>query len=321
MNLIRIITIICISLLSSCNLGVKEQGYDDYLISVEDAKWFKTSKAIRLNEQALSKIANQEFEEAFSILKEAIKLEPQNPVLHNNLGLAYKEIGEYGKAMHFCQVAFKFSGMTYFTAASNLAYLQLSAGEYGAAIELCEYVEKHTENEDILKACFLNTSWANLGRGNCQRARLAMDKLEHVMEKGDDVYLEELIKLRKAFRKCDGTNHEVQYIPNGKYQIQRVEMNDPDGKLSKAEALLIEKQFTNGHFEFQENQKFKTDIQWEDLSKYDLRWSYENDRVFIEEVSERPNGHFFAILYSERDSQYVFKMTGIPAILYAQRFD
>jgi tetratricopeptide (TPR) repeat protein len=108
---------------------------------------------------------------AIASYTEAIELDPENPMLHNQLGVAFQKTGEHRKAVDQFQKALEIDPRL-FVAYNNLGTSLVMLGEYDQAISL--YQEGIKRHPDLTGLYFYtNLGIAFLYKNNLERAESA----------------------------------------------------------------------------------------------------------------------------------------------------
>lgn len=123
--------------------GWQEIQLMGYHISFEPDEILK-GNILKLFEKAHTLLLDSKGEEAEILLKQAIKLEPDNPSLKNNLAMAYQVQGRYDEAIELTEEIFdEYPDYTF--ARLNLARLAMEDEDFERARKLIEPVTKKTE--------------------------------------------------------------------------------------------------------------------------------------------------------------------------------
>ena len=164
MTLIQSVCFLLIIGISGCtnegnvdSKNIKKEDIGDNRIINFDSDWeFKTKKALEYNENALGNIKNSNLDLAVSNLRQAKLIEPRNPVILNNLGLAYFEQKEFGKSANYLNRAISYSDSNYLGAIVNMAKLSIELKQPSKTIDLCNYVLQRATNDEIIIAGYTN---------------------------------------------------------------------------------------------------------------------------------------------------------------------
>lgn len=106
------------------------------------------------NAQALNALGytlidkTQRIEEGLEYVKQALKLEPDDPAIHDSMGWAYYRLGQYDEALKYLKRAFE--KLKDAEIAAHLGEVLWVAGEHEAAQEVWNAALQHTPNDDLL---------------------------------------------------------------------------------------------------------------------------------------------------------------------------
>lgn len=150
---------------------------------------FESDKANQLNRKGINLGIEGDNEKAEIILKEALKEEPNNPTILNNLGLTHFNRGEYNKAIAYYTQSLKVSDSTNLLAAMNLGLTYYEQMDYARALKIIDFTIKKSENDNTTKfIVYIHRLMVNLELEDCseiQNDRKTIQKLRHNNEVGD----------------------------------------------------------------------------------------------------------------------------------------
>lgn len=120
---------------------------------------FKNEETFELFQEAIEKSKNLNFELARTLLEKAIKLDPQNKIIHSSLGSTELELGNYSDGIQHLKDAYNLDS-TYLEAYTNMAIGYNALKKYEESIEVCELAIKKSTRRKVLCAANYNKSIA-----------------------------------------------------------------------------------------------------------------------------------------------------------------
>jgi len=115
--------------------------------------------AIFYNNNGLQKAQQGQYSSAMSLLQRALKLNPDYPEAHYNLGLVYEDLQDQDKAREEYHLAVQ-GGLD--AAYNNLARLYILKGDYALAVPLLLTGLDKVQDDEIRYDLFKNLGWARL---------------------------------------------------------------------------------------------------------------------------------------------------------------
>lgn len=145
--------------LISCNFSTSsdkkyndEKEYEKFgLDIISKNEYFASQKAKNLSKKGVNLGLEGKYEEAEKILKKALKEEPNNPVILNNIGLTYYKRGVYNEAIKFYKHALKVSDSTSLMAAMNLGLTYYEQMDYARALNIMNFTLEKSKNDNTRK--------------------------------------------------------------------------------------------------------------------------------------------------------------------------
>ena len=152
---------------------------------------FESQKALSYNKKALKLMDNKAYYDATNLLLKARKIEPKNPIILSNLGLAYMHQKDYKKSIKYQNEAISKSDSTAIIAFINLSNSYIETNAYSEAITLLNIVLKKTKDPQYVLAGNVNLILAHIGLKDCNAGEEqyvemkkvpGADKYRHKME-------------------------------------------------------------------------------------------------------------------------------------------
>jgi tetratricopeptide (TPR) repeat protein len=155
---------------------------------------FKLGKANDLNRAGLKLMEENNSVEARKRFIKALAIEPDNPVILNNLGnLEFKEF-QFKKAIEYCQKALVVSDSTYTIAGHNLGKTYGLIGEDKKSEEVYKFIIKKTKSTFLKGITYYNLADMYLEYGEIDKSYIALSYAKRFLSKYKD-FKEELEKL------------------------------------------------------------------------------------------------------------------------------
>ena len=177
---------------------LKRDGENDLDLFSGD-NLFKNNEARNLNNDGIDFIKKNQYKLAEKKFIAAYRLEPKNPIILNNLGNIYREIGTSKMAIEYFNDALLVSDSTYFNAAYNLGIVYCNIGKYEKSKEILEFIKSQSTdvNEIIFSEYVIVRVYVS--QNECLKARTLYNKISTDLNKYPELkenrkILEERIK-------------------------------------------------------------------------------------------------------------------------------
>lgn len=162
---------------------------------------FKNQRASELNIEGMNFIKNGEYLNAEKKFIEALKQEPDNPTILNNLGNLTKNFGDSTKALEFYKKSIILSDSTYFNALYNLGLTYCNMNRFRESEEVLKYILKNFNNENQLSATNFVLTNVYLALEDCNKAQIALNQTKSFYE-NNPAMIENFNKLKKKVQNC-----------------------------------------------------------------------------------------------------------------------
>lgn len=202
MKVIYIISILFLFI--SCKNGTNEEidfKNVEQIVSTEDI-YFENEKANRLNQEAIEYGKKGFPDKSCELLLEALKIEPNNPTLYNNLGLVYSLQNENKKSISSFQKSLLISDSTFLQAAVNLGLEYNKVGEYQNAINVLNFTIIKTQNKQLEIGARINKIFSLTQIKKCEEAKVEIKKIESNHD-FIDVFTKQINDAKKGVKNCD----------------------------------------------------------------------------------------------------------------------
>tara|TARA_R110001592_G_scaffold144437_6_gene367554 strand:- start:100 stop:738 length:639 start_codon:yes stop_codon:yes gene_type:complete len=177
----KVILLILVSLLISCDFIEKTNDIQDsmlakgFTIEGESIYFgeseFEFEKTVKLNNSALEYSRQRKFIKARKTLLKALDIEPQNPILWNNLGNVERVSPNESKAKKYFEKSIKVSDSTYLVAVLNLGILHSYSGDFDKSKKLFQYIISNSDNDLLEAISNLELTKLYIDTGNCEKAK------------------------------------------------------------------------------------------------------------------------------------------------------
>ncbi len=155
------------------------------IVIVDDE--FKSEKASALNEKGVDYGKKGYSKKANELLLEALKIEPDNPTILNNLGLVNGHLKNPKKSISYFQQSLSVSDSTYLSAGTNLSLEYYNIGEYQKGIEIANFVLKNTKNKYQEVGARIHKSFCLAGKGECGKTKAELKIIKTYAEEFDNL--------------------------------------------------------------------------------------------------------------------------------------
>jgi len=132
---------------------------------------FASEEADRLNEEAINSGRNGANEKAKELLLKALKIEPNNPITLNNLGIVYEQLKKYKQAISYFERSLKVSDSTYLTAGIGLTSNYYRISEYQKGIDLANYMIEKSKEKRVSIPASVHKAFCLISLGQCKKAK------------------------------------------------------------------------------------------------------------------------------------------------------
>ncbi|NQX81602.1 MAG: tetratricopeptide repeat protein [Flavobacteriaceae bacterium] len=163
---------------------------------------FKSEKAKTLNDEAVDYGKNGFSKKSKELLSEALEIEPDNPTILNNLGLANRYLGNYNEAISLFKHSLKVSDSTYLIAGLNLSLEYSNIGEYKKGIDMSNYVIERSHNKHIIVGARIHKSFSLISLGLCEKAKTELKIIKSYLNEIDNLQVH-IYDLEVRIKNCD----------------------------------------------------------------------------------------------------------------------
>ncbi len=132
---------------------------------------YQNNKASELNSTGLNLAKNGKYNESIKYFEQSIKMEPNNPITLNNIGVAYYELGENYKSIEYLNRAILASDSSYYPAFSNLLNNYSVLNKTELSIELSSYSIKNSKDNFVTSWSYIHRINNYIKQGKCGLAR------------------------------------------------------------------------------------------------------------------------------------------------------
>lgn len=175
--------LLTLSCSNSTNKGYtieEEEGKEAFVVEYNQA--FESPVANKLNSSALDDLKSGNLLKAKKLFLKALKIEPNNPVLLNNIGLVERDLGNINASIEYFKKSFSASEYSYIQAVANLAMTFYQIENYKEAIATAQFVLDRNPNKITYMSTLLTLSLSYAESGECSLAEAALQELKQKIE-------------------------------------------------------------------------------------------------------------------------------------------
>lgn len=197
---LKLLTLFIISILFvSCD----KKGSQSLIYTSREPEMFHSRKSDSLNAMGLKAARNGDIDRARTYFQQALKIEPNNPSIINNIGLLQFNIGNLDSAAYYCELSLLQSDSTYINAASNLGLIYFRRQDYDKCITIAEYIEHNSHDGFLIGIAKLNQAMALNEQSRCLEARVAFQKANSLLLDHDGTR-KQVQAVEQAVSNCTG---------------------------------------------------------------------------------------------------------------------
>lgn len=148
---------------------------------------FKSEKAEALNDEGVDYGKKGYSKKANELLLQALKTEPDNPTILNNLGLVNSHLKNHKKSISYFLQSLSISDSTYLSAGTNLSLEYYNIGEYQKGIEIADFVIKNTQNKYQEIGARIHKSFSLVSKGECEKAKIELKIIKSYINEIDNL--------------------------------------------------------------------------------------------------------------------------------------
>jgi tetratricopeptide (TPR) repeat protein len=141
--------------------------YENIIKDKPDA--FLNDEAEKLNQQALKLVKNNNLLDAKALFLVCLKLEQNNVVALNNLGLIEKYFKNTNEATYYFQMAMK-SDSSYFQSYLNYALMLFENEYYLKSIDINKYIIENCKDSELVGIAYLHNALSYFSLKKCKEA-------------------------------------------------------------------------------------------------------------------------------------------------------
>ena len=165
---------------SSGNENLKSnKGNIDLYITGEK---FETKKSEKLNSKGIKFSKKNEYKKAEKIFLNALKIEPNNPTILNNLGNVKKFQNEYEESIKYYEKSLLVSDSLYLNSALNIGIVSYQTENYNKSLTLLEYVISESNNLKLTEIAYYNLVLVYVKKNECEKAKTEFEKYERIFK-------------------------------------------------------------------------------------------------------------------------------------------
>ena len=177
---------------------INNKGNVDLYIGGEK---FETKESDKYNAEGIELSKKNEFNKAEIKFLKALKIEPNNPTILNNLGNIKKYKYEYEESISYYEKSLIVSDSLYFNSALNLGVVSYYVENYNKSLKLLEYVRSESNNLKLIKIAYYNLTLVYIAMNECDKAKTEFKKVKKLFE-NDIQFIEQYEYLETKIKNC-----------------------------------------------------------------------------------------------------------------------
>jgi len=145
-----------------------------------------SKKALKINDEGVELGKKGLGEKAINKFLQGLEIEPDNPVILSNIGLANTNLKKYDEAVIYFNKSLAVSDSTHLLAGTGLASLYNRIGAYNKVISISNYVINKSEDSFITVSAYIQLVSALILLEECEEALNELNTIEKFMQEIDD---------------------------------------------------------------------------------------------------------------------------------------
>lgn len=162
---------------------------------------FETKESNKFNTEGIELAKKNEFNKAEIKFLKALKLEPNNPTILNNLGNIKKSKYEYDESINYYEKSLIVSDSLYFNSALNLGIVSYKIKNYNKSLKLLEYVTSESTDLKLIKIAYYNLALVYIAMNECDKAKTELKKMKKLFENNIQ-FIEQYEYLETRIKNC-----------------------------------------------------------------------------------------------------------------------
>ena len=176
----------------------KSQSYN-IINEKEQEQEFSSGEASAYNEKALAFVQARDYKSARELFKKSLEIEPNSPVVYNNLGLIAVNKNQVQLASDYFQQSIKLDSF-YYNPYVNYSSLLLENDYFDKAILYNSFVIKRCKDKQLVALAHFINAYAYLMKGDCNKARESSEGAKSL--ENDPGYKAQLNDLLQKIASC-----------------------------------------------------------------------------------------------------------------------
>lgn len=143
---------------------------------------FETPKAEKLNDDGIKFIKQDSFEKAKESFEKALKIEPNNVIILNNLGTIEHDLKNYYVSISYHEKSFSISDSTYLPAALSLGLLYWKDYDFHKSKQILKYIVENTDEKSTLLVANIYLTWVYSDLNECEKANQSLKNVNYYLD-------------------------------------------------------------------------------------------------------------------------------------------
>ena len=171
MNISKIIFICFFGCFFSCKKDHNPSEAHAHQITITSDWIIKSDEALDWNSKGIELSKSGDYIQARKMFLKANSIEPNNPVILNNLGLNRSSVKEFDQAIEFFKKAYIKSDSTYHLAGVNLSLTYYRKGDYNNGIKTSNHIIRNATDKSLLAMARVHRAFNFAGNKECDKAK------------------------------------------------------------------------------------------------------------------------------------------------------
>ena len=162
---------------------------------------FETKESDKFNTEGIELVKKGEYKKSEIKFLEALKIEPNNPTILNNLGNVKKYQNEYNESIKYYEKSLIISDSLYFNSALNIGIVSYKTKNYAKSLKLLEYVISESNDLKLIEIAYYNLVLVYIRQDKCEKAKIELKKSEQIF-KNNFQFVEHYEHLKSEIKNC-----------------------------------------------------------------------------------------------------------------------
>ena len=162
---------------------------------------FESVESEKLNSEGVELAKKNELNKAETKLLKALKIEPNNPTVLNNIGNVKKLKKEYDESIKYYEKSLTVSDSLYLNSALNIGIVSYQNEKYIKSEKILKYVIIESNDLKLTGIAYYNLVLVYLKQNKCGKAKMEFKKSEQIFKKNFQ-FAEQYEYLKSEIKNC-----------------------------------------------------------------------------------------------------------------------